>query len=346
MSLPNYGVEHPSAADGPESEITVPDTPHGVNGPDADAQRAARVASTRWTQGRWWHSLVTMATGAVIGWFSATPFSGLLWLMSVVFLMGFVVVHRPRGGDMRPPTTVRPSSWLGWAVLSATVFTILFVSTLLRNALPHGSVEAFGLQFLGAVIVLSVSSAICARLEEQRARKIQKDNVIPLAPSGPEEAIAVACTPCSVSDPTDPHHAARKGSTTPWWLSVLTVTATAIMIASVYGGPVGFGTALASLAFGAVLLVARKHRGTHGKACAPMNGGPPQRVTRSPWTSMVVLMVMIAVVFGAATVLSHALTPGTALSYGVQFLSAVTVLGVGHTLLAYLAGRRRSGQPS
>jgi hypothetical protein len=40
------------------------------------------------------------------------------------------------------------------------------------------------------------------------------------------------------------------------------------------------------------------------------------------------------------------LPPGTALSYGVQFLSAATVLGVGQVVLVYLGVRRRSEQHS
>jgi hypothetical protein len=40
------------------------------------------------------------------------------------------------------------------------------------------------------------------------------------------------------------------------------------------------------------------------------------------------------------------LPPGTALSYGAQFLSAATVLGVGQAVLAYLGVRRRSEQHS
>ena len=64
------------------------------------------------------------------------------------------------------------------------------------------------------------------------------------------------------------------------------------------------------------------------------------------WASVVVLFVMIAVLFCAATLLSRILPPGTALSYGAQFLSAATVLGVGQAVLAYVGMRRRSEQRS
>jgi hypothetical protein len=43
----------------------------------------------------------------------------------------------------------------------------------------------------------------------------------------------------------------------------------------------------------------------------------------------------------AAMVLEHLLPPGTALCYGVQFLCAAAVLGVGTTVNSYLARPRR-----
>jgi hypothetical protein len=85
--------------------------------------------------------------------------------------MGFVVVNRPKRRDVRPPATVRQSSWLSWVVLFATVFVVFFVATVLRNAQTPGTARTFGVQFLSAVILLGVASAICAYLEARRRRK-------------------------------------------------------------------------------------------------------------------------------------------------------------------------------
>jgi hypothetical protein len=98
--------------------------------------------------------------------------------------------------------------------------------------------------------------------------------------------------------------------------------------------------------FAAVLFVARKQQRARRDACLPQKVCPPQNVRKFAWASVVVLFVMIAVLFSAATLLSRVLPPGTALSYGVQFLSAATVLGVGQAVLAYLGVRRRSEQHS
>jgi hypothetical protein len=98
--------------------------------------------------------------------------------------------------------------------------------------------------------------------------------------------------------------------------------------------------------FGAVLFVARKQQRARRDAGLPQNVCPPQNVRKFAWASVVVLLVMIVVLFCAATLLSRVLPPGTALSYGAQFLSAATGLGVGQAVLVYLGVRRRSQQHS
>jgi hypothetical protein len=140
-------------------------TPNSLGLPAGDARRAARSASAPW-----WEALMTVATAAVIASSYANPFNGLTSLLSIAFLMGFVVAHRPNRG-VRPPATVRQSSWLSWVVLFATVFAVFFVAIVLRNALAPGTALAFGVQFLSAVILLGVGSAICAYLEARRRRK-------------------------------------------------------------------------------------------------------------------------------------------------------------------------------
>jgi drug/metabolite transporter (DMT)-like permease len=139
-------------------------TPNSLGLPAGDARRAARSAAP------WWQVLMTVATAAVIAFSYANPFNGLTSLLSIAFLMAFVVVNRPKRG-VRPPATVRQSSWLSWVVLFVTVFAVFFVATALRNALAPGTALAFGVQFLSAVIVLGVGSAICAYLEARRRRK-------------------------------------------------------------------------------------------------------------------------------------------------------------------------------
>jgi FtsH-binding integral membrane protein len=135
-------------------------TPNNLGLPAGAARRAARFASPPW-----WQALMTVASAAVFAWFGFTS------ILSIVFLMGFVVVHSPNLRGVRPPATVRQSSWLSWVVLFATVFMVFFVATVLRNALPPGTALAFGVQFLSAVILLGVGSAICAYLEDRRRRK-------------------------------------------------------------------------------------------------------------------------------------------------------------------------------
>jgi FtsH-binding integral membrane protein len=111
-----------------------------------------------------------VATAAVIAFSYANPFNGLTSLLSIAFLMAFVVVNRPKRG-VRPPSTVRQSSWLSWVVLFATVFVVFFVAIALRNALAPGSALAFGVQFVSAGILLGIGSAICAYLAARRRRK-------------------------------------------------------------------------------------------------------------------------------------------------------------------------------
>jgi hypothetical protein len=135
-------------------------TPNNLGLPAGAARRAARFASPPW-----WQALMTVASAAVFAWFGFTS------ILSIVFLMGFLVVHSPKLRGVRPPAIVRQSSWLSSVVLFATVFVLFFVATVLRNALPPGTARAFGVQFLSAVILLGVGSAICAYLEARRRRK-------------------------------------------------------------------------------------------------------------------------------------------------------------------------------
>jgi hypothetical protein len=141
-------------------------TPNSLGLPAGDARRAARFASAPW-----WQALMTVATAAVIAFAYANPFNGLTSMLSLAFLMGFVAVHRPKRRGVRPPATVRQSTWLSWVVLFATVLVVFFVATVLRNALAPGTALAFGVQFLSAVILLGIGSAICAYLEARRRRK-------------------------------------------------------------------------------------------------------------------------------------------------------------------------------
>jgi len=130
---------------------------------------------------------MTVATAAVIAFAYANPFNGLTSLLSIAFLMGFVVVNRPK----RPPATERQSSWLSWVVLCATVFVVFFVATAPRNAQTPGTAVAFGVQFLSAVILLGVGSAICAYLEARRRRKHPSAGAAdehPAAPAAPAAA--------------------------------------------------------------------------------------------------------------------------------------------------------------
>jgi drug/metabolite transporter (DMT)-like permease len=140
-------------------------SPSSLGLPAGDARRAARFTSARR-----WQALMTVATAAVIAFAYANPFNGLTSLLSIVFLVGFVAVNRPNRG-VRPPATVRQSSWLSWVVLFAMVFVVFFVAIALRNALAPGSALAFAVQFLSAVILLSIGSAMCAYLEARRRRK-------------------------------------------------------------------------------------------------------------------------------------------------------------------------------
>jgi len=141
-------------------------TPNSLGLPAGDTRRAARSASAPWRE-----ALMTVATAAVIAFSYANPFNGLTSLLSIAFLTGFVAVHRPQRRGVRPNATVRQSSWLSWVVLFVTVFAVFFVAIVLRNAQTPGTARAFGVQFLSAVILLGVGSAMCIYLEARRRRK-------------------------------------------------------------------------------------------------------------------------------------------------------------------------------
>jgi hypothetical protein len=160
-----------------------------------------------------------------------------------------------------------------------------------------------------------------------------------------QEEITMANTPNNVNDPNAEVKRAARSASPSWWVPVLTI-ATATMIASVYGGRPTIATSLVFLMIAAVLFVARKQQRARRDGCLPQNVCPPQNVRTFAWANLVVLIVMIAVLFSAATLLSRVLPPGTALSYGAQFLSAATVLGVGQAVLAYLGVGQRSEQHS
>ena len=127
---------------------------------------------------------------------------------------------------------------------------------------------------------------------------------------------------------------AARAASAPWWQALMTV-ACAALIASLYARPSQGWTSMVTAASGIVLVVAsmqwRKRRGVRA----------PATVGRSAWLHMVVLFATVAVVFFAAIVLRNALPPTTALAFGVQFLSAITLLGVGEAVRVYLDRRVR-----
>ena len=127
---------------------------------------------------------------------------------------------------------------------------------------------------------------------------------------------------------------AARAASAPWWQALMTV-ACAALIASLYARPSQGWTSMVTAASGIVLVVAsmqwRKRRGVRA----------PATVGRSAWLHMVVLFATVAVVFFAAIVLRNALPPTTALAFGVQFLSAITLLGVGEAVRVYLDWRVR-----
>ena len=127
---------------------------------------------------------------------------------------------------------------------------------------------------------------------------------------------------------------AARAASAPWWQALMTV-ACAALIASLYARPSQGWTSMVTAASGIVLVVAsmqwRKRRGVRA----------PATVGRSAWLHMVVLFATVAVVFFAAIVLRNALPPTTALAFGVQFLSTITLLGVGEAVRVYLDRRVR-----
>jgi hypothetical protein len=145
-----------------------------------------------------------------------------------------------------------------------------------------------------------------------------------------------------VSDAAGDAQCAAPLASAPWWLRALTNMATAAVIALVFGG---YGTrptlwtALAFLAWAIVVVVAPRKVRRRG-------GHPPRSATEFPRASLVVQVVTFVALFFAAILLRGFLAPGTAQTYGAQFLSAAIVLGVGQAVLAYLGVRRRSEQHS
>jgi hypothetical protein len=57
------------------------------------------------------------------------------------------------------------------------------------------------------------------------------------------------------------------------------------------------------------------------------------------------ISVAVLLVFFVATVLRNALAPGTVLAFSLQFLSAVTLLGVGDAVRSSLDRRSQSARP-
>jgi hypothetical protein len=72
-------------------------TPNSLGLPAGDARRAARSASAPW-----WQARMTVASAAIIAWPYANLFNRLTAILSVAFLMGFVVVNRPKRRGVRP----------------------------------------------------------------------------------------------------------------------------------------------------------------------------------------------------------------------------------------------------
>jgi phosphatidylglycerophosphate synthase len=131
----------------------------------------------------------------------------------------------------------------------------------------------------------------------------------------------------NVSDP--------RSAVVPRWSQALYIAVTAALIAFFYGQPPKIWTCAVFLGAVLVVIVAQQWRWRHG--------GRPARTQSTP-ASRVTPIVMILVLITAAIVLNDTLPLGTALSFGAQFLSALTVLGVGTTLRAHFA-RPRSEQP-
>jgi O-antigen/teichoic acid export membrane protein len=118
----------------------------------------------------------------------------------------------------------------------------------------------------------------------------------------------------------------------------LWTVATAALIAFVYGQPPKIWTCAVFLGAVIVMLVARKYwQRRHGARSDRRWSelSPARRVTS---------LGMIVVLIVAATALKSVLPPGTAQSFGVQFLSALTLLGVGQAVPAYL-DRRDTKRP-
>ena len=123
------------------------------------------------------------------------------------------------------------------------------------------------------------------------------------------------------------------GSLSARWQALWAV-ATAALIAFFYGQPPKIWTCAVFLGAVIVMLVARKYWQRRHGARSDLRWSelsPARRVTS---------LGMIVVLIIAATVLKGVLPPGTALAFGVQFLSAATLLGVGQAVPAYLDRRR------
>ena len=139
-------------------------------------------------------------------------------------------------------------------------------------------------------------------------------------------------TPNTVGDRAGDAQLPARSLSARW--QALWMVASAALIAFFYEQPPQIWTCAVFLGAVIVMLVARKYwQRRHGARS-------DRRWSELSPASRVTSLGMIFVLLIAATVLKSVLPPGTALAFGVQFLSALTTLGVGQAVPAYLDRRR------
>jgi hypothetical protein len=121
------------------------------------------------------------------------------------------------------------------------------------------------------------------------------------------------------------------GAAAPWWIRGLIVVLIAAASATVYGGPLTVAILVVWIVF-LVLLAAI------GAALGWQRYMSGWRRSGSG-LSLIVLIGMIAGWLVLAKVLERSSVPGTVASYGVQFVSAAIIFGVGMTVMARMDSR-------
>jgi phosphatidylglycerophosphate synthase len=145
--------------------------------------------------------------------------------------------------------------------------------------------------------------------------------------------------PINAGEPADDARRNARSAVAPWRLEAATIAVTAALIALFYGQPPKIWTAAVFVGAAIVTLVAVfRWQRRHG-------GRPDRRWNELSSASRATIIVQVVVLVGSASVLRVVLPPGTALSYGAQFLCAATVLGVGAMIRRYL-NARPSSEPS